>query len=93
MKGRKREKRDSQSPSFFGEGEKPVNNGEPLFFTVETLCSKMNIGRVFVMNECKLFRVTRGKEGLPHCRIGRRFFFSPHLVGKWIADKSSRVYA
>jgi predicted DNA-binding transcriptional regulator AlpA len=54
------------------------------FYHVDDLVSLLGVSRSQIDRACREYRVSHGKTGLPHCKLGRGFLFRRAAVDGWI---------
>ena len=54
------------------------------FLRVEDLVSLLEVLRSRIDRACREYRVSRGRAGLPHCKLGRGFLFRRAAVDAWV---------
>lgn len=59
------------------------------FLRVEDLVAALGVGRAQIDRACRDYRVSRGKTGLAHCRLGRGFLFRRAAVLAWVESLES----
>lgn len=59
-------------------------NQSRYFLRIEDLMSELQIGRPVIDRACHEYRVSRGKAGLAHCKLGRGFLFRRAAVESWV---------
>lgn len=63
------------------------------FLRVDDLLILLEVSRAQIDRACREFRVSRGKSGLPHCKIGRGFLFRRAAVDTWIQSLEAANHA
>ena len=74
--------------------------GDGIVYTIESLHNTLGISKALIRAECKLFRegkkgrnrVDAGYQGLPHCKLGKKFVFTKDDVVRWISQKIRRNF-
>jgi hypothetical protein len=54
------------------------------FLRVEDLVSMLEVSRSQIDRACREYRVSRGRSGLAHCKLGRGFLFRRAAVDAWL---------
>lgn len=63
------------------------------FLRIGDLVDALEINRAQIDRACQEFRVSRGKSGLAHCKLGRGFLFRRTAVEQWIISLESSNHA
>lgn len=63
------------------------------FLRVEDLVGALEIKRIHIDRACQEYRISRGKSGLAHCKLGRGFLFRRAAVEQWIMSLEQAHHA
>jgi len=74
--------------------EMAVSAGGPrVFLRVDDLVRELEVKRAVIDRACREYRISRGKAGLPHCKLGRGFLFRRSAVEEWIRSLEQSYHA
>lgn len=65
----------------------------PVFLRVDDLVRMLQVQRTVIDRACREYRISRGKAGLPHCKLGRGFLFRRAAVEEWIRSLEQSYHA
>jgi len=63
------------------------------FLRMDDLVAALEVNRAQIDRACQEFRVSRGRHGLAHCKLGRGFLFRRSAVDAWVQSLEEANHA
>jgi predicted DNA-binding transcriptional regulator AlpA len=67
--------------------------GASVFLRVDDLVRMLEVKRTVIDRACREYRISRGRTGLPHCKLGRGFLFRRSAVEEWVRSMEQANHA
>ena len=80
---------------MIGRADQPAaeTSPAPVFLRVDDLVRMLEVKRTVIDRACREYRISRGKKGLPHCKLGRGFLFRRAAVEDWVMSMEQSYHA